>query len=645
MEFLVPGWLLAAPAFCGALVILYFLKLKRREVVVSSTFLWQQAIQDLRVNSPFQRLRKNLLLFLQLLALLLLLLALARPVGDLGESRGADTILLLDVSASMQSTDGGPDGQTRFERMRAEAQRLIDGLGYEDRAALIAFADESWPVSPLTNSRSTLTAALNELRPSDRPSAFAPAIQRLRSQIPTDGAPPQVYVFSDGRVGELSGVELDAEVPLHYVRLGERGDNVGIVGVDVRLGGVGEGSRMFVSVLNASDADVSCGVDVYLELPDGTEELLDSRDLDVPAGQIAPVLFESDLAEGHVRVELDHEDAFPADDVAYALLRPQEALRVLLVSDGNLFLQRAFEADALVLKDGRGLLPRIEPAAFDPDSPDLLNFDMIVLDRFAAERLGPGNYLTFGRAPPFEGLEDKGLVNDVRVLDWDETHDVARFVNFATLQLPTARRFTARPKDTEIVRSDKGPLVLLAQEEDKLAVVCSFDLLSLPVEGAWTFDPSFPIFLANATRYLGGAGQTRRSLLLPSGGVAELRFPPGTVSAEVTEPSGATRTLEIHSGDDALRVAGLGEAGFYQVELHDADGALLRATEFAVNLSSQSESQIAPVEELRLGDERDPIAAQASAEPPQRDLWKWATLVALALIMLEWWVYNRRVYL
>ncbi|MCA8924175.1 MAG: BatA and WFA domain-containing protein [Planctomycetes bacterium] len=644
MEFLVPGWLLAAPAFAGALVILYFLKLKRREVVVSSTFLWQQAVQDLRVNSPFQRLRKNLLLLLQLLALLLILLALARPVGDLGEGRQADTILLLDVSASMQATDGDADGATRFERMRQEALRLVDQLGYEDRAALIAFADESWSLTPLTNSRSALRAALEGLEPTDRPTAFAPAIQRLRSLLPNDGPAPQVYVFSDGRVGPLAGIQLDAKVPLRFVQLGEPSANAGIVGVDVRLGGIGEGSRMFVSVFNGGAETLSGGVDVFLQLPDGSEELLDSRQVDVSGGEIAPVLFESDLGEGRVRVALTPEDALPADNTAYALLRPQEALRVLLVSDGNLFLQRAFEADPLVLKDGRGVLPRIDPAAFDPDSPELLAYDMIVLDRFRPERLGPGNYLCFGEAPPFPGLEDLGLVNDARILDWDETHDVARFVNFATLRLPTARRFALRPKDEVIVRSDKGPLISVAKDEGRLAVVCSFDLLTLPVEGAWTFDPSFPIFLANATRWLGGAGQTRRSLLLPSGGVAELRFPPRTVRAEVTPPAGEVRELEVHAGDDALRVSGLGQAGFYGVELFDDQGELLRSTEFAVNLSSQSESEIAPIEELAL-EERDAVQADASAEPPRRDLWKWATLAALALVMLEWWVYNRRTYL
>ena len=59
---------------------LYFLKLRRRELPIPSTLLWKKAIQDLQVNAPFQKLRKNLLLLLQLLLLLLLLLALSRPI-------------------------------------------------------------------------------------------------------------------------------------------------------------------------------------------------------------------------------------------------------------------------------------------------------------------------------------------------------------------------------------------------------------------------------------------------------------------------------------------------------------------------------------------------------------------------------------
>src|ERR671927_198019 len=83
----------AAALAIPALLILYFLKLRRREVPISSTFLWKKAIQDLQVNSPFQRLRRNLLLLLQLLLLILLCLALMRPVANFKRGAGKLTVI------------------------------------------------------------------------------------------------------------------------------------------------------------------------------------------------------------------------------------------------------------------------------------------------------------------------------------------------------------------------------------------------------------------------------------------------------------------------------------------------------------------------------------------------------------------------
>src|SRR5580658_7413322 len=96
---------LAAAIVIPALLVLYFLKLRRKEMTVSSTFLWRKAIQDLQVNAPFQKLRRNLLLLLQLLLLLALLLSLARPVANYRPGAGKQTVILIDRSASMSARD------------------------------------------------------------------------------------------------------------------------------------------------------------------------------------------------------------------------------------------------------------------------------------------------------------------------------------------------------------------------------------------------------------------------------------------------------------------------------------------------------------------------------------------------------------
>src|SRR5688572_14957007 len=90
------------------IVALYFLKLRREPLAVPSTYLWARAIEDLHVNSLWQRLRQSLLLFLQLLLIGLLAFTLLRPGWQGSKLEGIRHIFLIDTSASMGATDESP---------------------------------------------------------------------------------------------------------------------------------------------------------------------------------------------------------------------------------------------------------------------------------------------------------------------------------------------------------------------------------------------------------------------------------------------------------------------------------------------------------------------------------------------------------
>ena len=139
MSFLTPlallGALLAIP-----IILLYMLRLRRREVVVSSTFLWQQIVRDSEANTPWQRLRRNLLLLLQLIILAFIILALARPFIIVPAVSTGQIELLLDASASMNATDM-TGGETRFEEAKKQALSIIDTLSANDTMTIIRVAN------------------------------------------------------------------------------------------------------------------------------------------------------------------------------------------------------------------------------------------------------------------------------------------------------------------------------------------------------------------------------------------------------------------------------------------------------------------------------------------------------------------------
>jgi len=125
-------------AFTIPVVVAFYL-LKRKRVVrlVSSTLLWQKFIADTQASAPFQKLRRNWLLIIQILLLILAVLALARPYFPTKAGASELRVLILDASASMQSTDETP---TRFEKARAEALQWVDSLRQGDKMVVLQVA-------------------------------------------------------------------------------------------------------------------------------------------------------------------------------------------------------------------------------------------------------------------------------------------------------------------------------------------------------------------------------------------------------------------------------------------------------------------------------------------------------------------------
>src|SRR6476619_6739010 len=124
-----------------AIIALYFLKLRRQPLEVPSTYLWSRAIEDLHVNSLWQRLRQSLLLFLQLVLIVLIAATLLRPGWSGTKLEGKRFVFLIDTSASMEATDVSGSVGTRLDQAKRQAIDFIDQMEPGSAAMVISFSN------------------------------------------------------------------------------------------------------------------------------------------------------------------------------------------------------------------------------------------------------------------------------------------------------------------------------------------------------------------------------------------------------------------------------------------------------------------------------------------------------------------------
>ena len=225
MKFLAP-YAFAFAATIPVVIVFYLLKRKRVIKLISSTLLWQKFLAETQANAPFQKLRHNWLLLLQILMLLLAVFALARPYFTGTAQSSKLRVLVLDASASMQATDVQP---SRFEVARGAALKWVDSLKDGDQMVVLVAAANTEVKQSATSDKGALRRAIEAARPTDSPTRLREALQLAETLVKnqSDRDNPEIHLFSDGAVSGLAEFE-NKNLPLVYHRIGERANNLGI---------------------------------------------------------------------------------------------------------------------------------------------------------------------------------------------------------------------------------------------------------------------------------------------------------------------------------------------------------------------------------------------------------------------------------
>jgi hypothetical protein len=636
-------WQWAALAAVPPLVVaLYFLKLKRRPLEVPSTYLWRKSLEDLHVNSLWQRLRRSLLLWLQLLLLGLLVLALGRPSWIASQLAGGRSVFLVDNSASMAARDVSP---TRLAEAKRVVGGLIDEMGPADVAMIVAFSDAAQVAQSFTGNRQQLHRALAAIGQTNRTTSLADALRvagglansgRGTDDSPaSDALPAKLFLVSDGRFEGVQDFALGNLDPV-FIPIGKREvNNQAIVSLGANRPPTSNGSQLYARIENFSPREQVREVSLYV---DG--ELADAEEVTIPSGQSRGVAFELETAgPATVELRLDGSDELAADDRAWKVLEAPRPANVLCITPGDeplAFVLAAASQRARVRTKTPAYLetPEYAQAAAGDE------LDLVIYDRCTPKNMPQASTLFIGRLPPDGRWSAAAPVSAPQIVDINAAHPLLHLVEMNNVLVAEATPLKPPPGGTNLIDSSAGPLFAIAPRDAFEDCVLGFELVH---EGQvltnWPLKRSFPAFALNLLEYFGSRGHQRTPVDIRPGQVAVLGPASSAASLEMKTPGGRQERV-IRGKDRLFRFADTDELGIYEL-----DAGREAAARFAVNLLDAAESNLAVrgEQEVKIG--HVTLSGQSNWRTGRRDAWRWLVLAALAILLLEWYIYNRRVYI
>ncbi|MES2209466.1 MAG: VWA domain-containing protein [Chloroflexota bacterium] len=525
MPFIAPLALLGL-LFVPAVVAMYLLKLRRDESIVSSTLLWQRLVADVEANAPWQRLRRSLLLLLQLLLVLLLAALAARPFLERPAGLARDLVLVIDTSASMGATDIVPNRLTAATQAALDALRDLPAGG---KVSVIAAGRTARVVVNDTADLGRVRAALERLTVSPATGDLGDALV-LADALASRSGDAEILVATDAALAVPPSSRLEHTVKV--LQVGRDRRNQAIVALAVRQGASGVSRSVFVSVANLDLKAAGRRLQVF-----GDGVLLEARDLMLdPQTRAEATIDDIPVGVRVIEVRLDRQDAaadaLALDDQAWAIVPPERIRRILLVSDGDPYLETALT-----------FLPNTElygvkATAYGPDThPEL--FDLIIFEGALPDALPGTSVLAIAPRTSSVLGEVIGSMKDPAIGSLDPAEPILRYVDLSTTHIGTAIKLALPAWARTVIPGPGGtPLLYAGNLGGRPAAVLAFEprLSDLPLQVA------FPILISNLAGELMGGSSAPTQAVEP-GSPVSLPVPVGATGLTVTKPDGSTVDL------------------------------------------------------------------------------------------------------
>lgn len=585
------------------IIIMYLLKQKAVDMPISSLFLWKEMYRNVEANTPWEKLKKNWLLILQIITVIALIIALASPY-ILSGSAGADhAVIVIDNSASMNTLYD--EDQTRLERALEEAEDYVRSLKTGTGISIITSNSKATLV--LSNSDDK-TLAINELKaiePAYVAGECSVGLEMVKA-MQTQWDSVETVCFTDTNVSmeQVEGYIVDLYTPVNNTSV----DYVGH--------GMNNGKLVVLAKVSNHGAEpVTTDVNLY-----GDEDLLQIKTVTVNAASSEVVYFDDVVFDGvALCVEISSQDALKADNICYDVLEDEKVTKVLLMTEANLYLEKA-----LMLVDGIEITKSNDISSFaDFTSQD---YDLYIFDGMAPEVLPEEGNMIFMNVSCDELYETVSPMGGVMVSAAE--HTLTEYLNELSFGVSNVYALEKPDWGEAFLRVGDSCVGFIGKKDNRTICVMGFDFHNsdLPLK------MEFPILIYNIVNECTSSGLLGETVI-SAGDTVSVNGKLNVNLPIVTKPDGSEQEL----ADYRMNYTDTQQLGVYLVEQNQGGETI--ETAFAVNFPA-SESVVTEIPSAMVTeDNEDSVKTTVGGMLNLRNL---VILIALGLLGVEWIAYIRR---